>query len=216
MHIDTSSQSIAHLGFHEHSCNWGTHICGLYENEEERDEIIFGFLQKGDVDGDLGLYCPAERTRDDFFSQYQVRYEDGSNRVHDPKHFQIFNPKTLYYPEGIFSPQAMDSGLTAFYDDSQKNGVRNIRATAEMAWALESIPGIEHLMAYESRLNFFIPGKPWISICLYNLNKFNGATIMQVLQTHPFTISNGVITENPYYQDPKQWLSQNAPEFLSL
>ncbi len=84
-----------------------------------------------------------------------------------------------------------------------------------MVWALEVIRGIEHLMAYESRLNFFISGKPWISICLYNVNKFSGSIIMNVLRTHPYTISGGVITENPYYQDPDKWLAKNAPQFLS-
>jgi hypothetical protein len=83
-----------------------------------------------------------------------------------------------------------------------------------MVWALEAIPGVEHLMAYESRLNYFIPGKPWISICLYNLNKFSGSTIMGVLRTHPYSISGGVITENPFYQDPDEWLATNAPQFL--
>ncbi|MFP4053584.1 MAG: hypothetical protein ACLFV7_06955 [Phycisphaerae bacterium] len=35
-------------------------------------------------------------------------------------------------------------------------------------------------MAYESRSNYFIPGKPWISICLYNVTRFSGADIMNV------------------------------------
>jgi hypothetical protein len=83
-----------------------------------------------------------------------------------------------------------------------------------MVWALDAIPGVEHLMAYESRLNNFIEGKPWISICLYNLNRFSGATIMNVLKTHPYTISGGIITANPYYQEPEKWLSENAPQFL--
>jgi len=99
-----------------------------------------------------------------------------------PEHFSILMAKELYYPNGTFSPFEMDKGLNHFFIESQKEGERNIRATAEMAWALEAIPGVEHLMAYESRLNYFIPGKPWISICLYNVNKFSGAMIMNVLK----------------------------------
>jgi hypothetical protein len=85
-----------------------------------------------------------------------------------------------------------------------------------MVWALDAIPGIEHLMVYESRLNYFIPGKPWISVCMYNVTKFSGSVILNVLRTHPFTISGGVITQNPYYQNPDEWLKQNAPEFLNV
>jgi|GEM_PF-1282689 hypothetical protein len=36
---------------------------------------------------------------------------------------------------------------------------------------------------------------------------------MNVLQTHPYTISGGVITQNPYFVDPDEWLRENDPEF---
>jgi hypothetical protein len=202
------------LGFGNYSCNWGLHICGLYETEEERDEIIFGFFRQGDIAGDLQLYAPAERTIEDFIKQYATLCDDCEQHAHDEDCFQLFTIKDLYYPDGVFSPISMDEGLGSFFEESQKAGPRNIRATAEMVWALEAVPGVEHLMAYESRLNYFIENKPWISICLYNLTKFDGATIMQVLRTHPYTISKGVITENPFYQNPDIWLKENAPQFL--
>lgn len=215
LHIHTSNQESLSLGFGNYTCNWGTHLCGLYENAEERDEILLGFLHRGDIDGDLQLYCPSERSRDDFFQAYGCLFPDCENHLHQSDRFQISTAKELYYPDGIFSPWKMDQNLTAFYRESQENGRRNIRATAEMTWALDAIPGREHLMAYESRLNYFIPGKPWISICLYNINKFSGSTILEVLQTHPFTINKDGITENPYYQNPDEWLAQHAPEFLN-
>lgn len=203
------------LGFGGWSCNWGVHICGLYQSEQERDEIVMGFLRQGDKDGDLQLYCPTERTAEDFVSRYGDLCPECAAHVADPDRFRILAAKDLYYPDGVFSPAAMDQGLGEFYQASQANGPRNVRGTAEMTWALAKVPGVEHLMAYESRLNYFIPGKPWVSICLYNLNKFSGATIMNVLRTHPFTISGGIVTENPFYQDPGQWLAENAPAYLS-
>ena len=66
MHIQTSNQEKLDLGFNKYTCNWGVHICGLYETEEERDEIVFGFLHAGDLAGDLQLYCPVERTKDHY------------------------------------------------------------------------------------------------------------------------------------------------------
>ena len=214
MHIHTSEQDRLELGFGNYTCNWGAHICGLYETEKERDDIIFGFLQHGDMGGDLQLYVPVERTKKDFREQYAKLFENCRQHIHDENCFQLFSVKDLYYPDGVFSPVSMDEGLNNFFEESQKSGRRNIRATAEMVWALEAVPGTEHLMAYESRLNYFIENKPWISICLYNLTKFDGAIIMQVLRTHPYIISKGVITENPFYQDPDIWLKANAPEFL--
>ncbi len=215
MHIHTSDQEKLDLGFNNYTCNWGVHICGLYETEVERDEIVFGFLHAGDLAGDLQMYCPAERSKENFIEEYDQHYPSCCGHVHDESKFSISSAKELYYPDGKFSPYAMDAGLDAFYIESQKEEKLNIRATAEMIWALEAIPGVEDLMIYESRLNYFIPGKPWISICLYNTTKFKGSVIMKVLQTHPYIISKQTITQNPFYQDPDVWLKENAPSYLN-
>lgn len=37
MYVQTSEQPKLNLGFNDYECNWGVHIAGLYENEEERD-----------------------------------------------------------------------------------------------------------------------------------------------------------------------------------
>ncbi len=215
MHIKTSDQEELMLGIGNYSCNWGAHICGLYENQQERDEIIFGFLKQGYLTGDLQLYCPVERTPEEFYRDFGDYCPQCSNHLHDTSHFDLRSAKELYYPEGVFDPWYMDQSLAKYYACSQEKGKRNIRATAEMSWALEAIPGVEFLMAYEARLNYFIPGKPWISICMYDVTKFSGKAIMNVLRTHPFAINGGIITQNPYFVHPDQWLAENAPQFLT-
>lgn len=214
MYIKTSDQEKLNLGIGNYTCNWGMHIAGLYENEKERDEIIFGFLKQGYLEGDFQLYCPVERTEQNFRQEFTAQCPGCDNSLKQNKDFSILSAKDLYYPDGTFSPRAMDKGLNKFFVLSQQNGKRNIRATAEMVWALEAIPGTEYLMAYEARLNFFIPGKPWISICMYNINKFSGSVIMEVLKTHPYTLNGGILTQNPYFVEPAQWLRDNAPEYL--
>jgi hypothetical protein len=214
MHLQTSDQEKLELGFGGYTCNWGMHVCGLYETEAERDEIIMGFLHAGDLKNEQLIYFPSERTPENFYDEYGKRYPECKDHVHDRNRFSVNDYKEFYYPDGYFSPQRMLSGHEEYFAESQKISKRNVRATAEMVWALEKIPGVEHLMAYESRLNYFISGKPWISICLYNITKFSGKIIMNVLQTHPFAISGGVITLNPYFEDPEKWLKKNAPEFV--
>ena len=49
----------------------------------------------------------------------------------------------------------------------------------------------------------------------YDLRRFSGATIMDVLRTHRLTVSRGVVVENPYY-DPRGWLAQHAPDLPPL
>lgn len=214
MYVKTSDQEVIDLGFGDLQCNNGMHFAGLYETAEERDEIIMGFLSRGMKDGDVNLYCPVERTAGDFKEKFSALYPELAGALDDGGRIHLSTVKSLYYPDGEFCPDTMDKNLAAFWNQSQENGKRNVRATAEMIWALEKAPGLMKLMAYESRLNYFIPGKAWISICLYNTDKFDGSTIMQVLRTHPYTISKGgVITENPYYIQPDVWLDEYAPQY---
>lgn len=214
MNLQTSDQEPLVMGFGDYTCNWGLHLCGLYETERERDEIIFGFFAQGVKDRDFNCYVPVEQTKEAFSRSFSHACPDCAAALLDPGVFGFLSARDLYYPDGTFSPWAMDDNISAIFTKTQEHGKRNLRTSAEMVWALEAIPGVNHLMAYESRLNYLIPGKPWVSVCMYNLNKFDGKTIMNVLQTHPFTINKGVITRNPYYRDPDMWLRDNAPEFL--
>jgi hypothetical protein len=173
---------------------------------------MYGFLAQGLRERELLVCCPDAR-----------QYEHALDRVHaqcpdlerpDQNSFRLLHSRELYHPQGFFSPRDMLKAHDDIWDENLRAGMRNVRGTAEMGWALEKIPGIEHLMAYESLLNTFIWGKPWISICLYDVNRFPGSTIMKVLQTHPFVITGGGIFENPYFVHPEQWLAEHAPQFL--
>ena len=208
MHLRTSDQEVMKLGFGDYTCNWGTHICGLYENDEERDEIITGFLSEGMRNNDFQILIPPEDSEVPFNNDYYKRYPSLTEGINDCSKFSIVNPVQFYFPDGQFDMKRMIDSHNTYFKESQSKGKRNIRATAEMTWALKKMPGIEHLMAYEATLNNFFPGKPWISICMYNINKFPGKLIMHVIRTHPYIITGGVITANPFYIDPDVWLSK--------
>lgn len=214
MHIQTSDQERIKMGFGDYSCNWGLHICGLYETEQERDEILFGYLHQGCLDGNYQLYAYAERSEQDFRSRYAAEHPNCAKGLNDPNCFAISPARQLYYPHGTFSARDMDSSLNDFYSHAQEHGKRYVRGAAEMVWALEAVPGAEELMIYESRLNYFVQGKYWASFCLYNVNKFSGAQIMKVLQTHPLVTTGKTIMRNTYYIDPDRWLAENAPQYL--
>ena len=212
MHLKTSELPSLDLGFGGYNCNWGTHFCGLYESEQERNEIMYGFLGQGLREQELLVCCPDAHDHDHAIDKVQASCPDCARP--DPESFRLFAPQDLYYPKGHFSARDMITAHDAIWDENKAKGLRNVRGTAEMGWALEKIPGIERLMAYESMLNHFIWGKQWISICLYDVNRFPGSTIMKVLQVHPFVITGGGIYENPYFMQPEDWLTKYAPEFL--
>jgi hypothetical protein len=215
VHIRISDQPKLKLGYKDWTCNWGGHIAALYETEDERDEIVRGFLLQGDLDGDLQLYSADANALDRFRTEVTAKYPRIADHLDDPDRWLFLSAQELYQPDGCFSPRDMDRKMVEFYEDLKQKGLKNVRAVGDMHWALGDAPGLEDLMAYESRLNAFITGKPWISICFYDVTRFSGGTIMDVLRTHPFTITGGTLMENPYYVDPDEWLAAHAPQYLS-
>jgi hypothetical protein len=211
MHLKTSDLQSLSLGFGEYTCNWGIHICGLYETKAERDEIMYGFLAEGLRSGELLVCCPEPSLYDSARGKLRSLCPEADSADLDA--VRIFEPAELYFPRGNFSPRDMIAAHESIWAENLADGARNVRGTADMAWSLEKIPGVENLMAYESMLNFFIWGKTWISICMYDLSRFPGSAIMKVLQTHPFTITGGGVYENPYFVRPEKWLAINAPDF---
>ena len=66
MSSDTSGVTPMKLGYRNTRCHWGSHIACLYQNEEERDRFLSGFMCRGLKDDDYLLYGISRSRVDDF------------------------------------------------------------------------------------------------------------------------------------------------------
>ena len=194
------------LGFTPDLFPQGTHICYIYKDEEERREVIAKFVESGLVGGEqVGYFVdaisPAEM-RDYLFS-LGISLAPGAKQ----EQLEISDAAKTYCCDGCFEPAAMLEKIGEFYRRSQAEGYSGARATGEMAWALRGIPGSEKLIEYESRLNLLVERNPITLICQYDANRFDGATIYDVLNVHPMMIVRGQVVRNPYYVPPAEFLA---------
>lgn len=90
--------------------------------------------------------------------------------------------------------------------DSNAAGYDSVRACGDMTWALRNIAGTDELIEYEARLNLLVPEHSCSLICMYDINKFSGRALADVLATHPYVILNGKIHKNPHYVGPLEFL----------
>jgi hypothetical protein len=45
-----------------------------------------------------------------------------------------------------------------------------------------------------------------VVLCLYDLDRFSGEVVVNVVKTHPQVLVQGILVENPYYIGPDEFL----------
>lgn len=70
-------------------------------------------------------------------------------------------------------------------------------------------PGLHDIVAYESRLNAEMASfEGVVGVCTYDVSKFNAATVMDILRTHPMVILGPVLQENPSYTPHEEFMRE--------
>ena len=62
--------------------------------------------------------------------------------------------------------------------------------------------------AAEAQVSELATRYPQFIMCLYDLDLYDGETVMYVLKTHTRIFVNGLIIDNPYYLPKQQFLSE--------
>jgi hypothetical protein len=190
------TESIA-LGFDGLSIPSGAHICALFRGIPERDQIMMPFLVEGLRAGDK-CNCII----DDGVDVVRTALGAAAGRI------DIRSSKETYLRHGTFSTQAM----LDFWDDSvgaavKEEGYPFVRSSGETTWTLEELPGLDDFLTYEAELNRFLPRYPQVIMCLYDLDRFRGQVLVDILKTHPKVLIGGTVLENLHYVEPDEFLA---------
>lgn len=184
----------------------GAHICAFHRGGNDRDALLLSYFREGLRAGDkcLGLIDSTPPTK--VMALFDA--ESDAIRACIPKQLQVLSSADSYLTDGHFSTTKMIAWLTENVGRAvHEEGYPVARAAGEMTWALRSLPGVDELCAYESELNRYLPSFPQVLLCMYDLDRFDGHTIVDVMKTHPAILVGGVFIENPYYTPPDEMLS---------
>lgn len=121
----------------------------------------------------------------------------------------ILTKRDAYLKHGYFDPDRMIRFLKEAVDSAKAQGDSALRVTGEMTWMLGGDPGVERLMEYEAKLNYFFPENDALAICQYNLKRFMPEIVLDVIRTHPLVIYRGLVCKNFYYVPPDEFLLPN-------
>jgi hypothetical protein len=182
------------------------HICGFFRTSEEEYQLLLPFVKEGFERGEKAFHVVNPQLRD----QHVRRLESVGIDVEGTEksgQFELCNWEQAYLQDGRFDQDRMLDMWQEVLGGARQKGYPRTRLVAHMEWALEDREGVSDLIEYEARFNLIHDsGDP--VICTYDLRKFNGAVIMDVLRTHPSIIVGGILQENPFFVPPDQFVRE--------
>jgi hypothetical protein len=181
------------------------HVCGFFDSEDERYDVMLPYLKEG-LENKEEVLTILESTS---FADHCERLSKAGITVKDKlasKQLKVLTADETYLKGGSFAADRMYKMLEQALIKGKSDGYDSIRACGDMTWALRNLSGTDELIEYEARLNELTPKHSCSLICMYDINRFSGKTLADVLATHPFIILNGKIHTNPHYIEPMQFL----------
>lgn len=184
----------------------GVHICLIYDNEDERQEVVFRFIQAGLNAGERVAYFAEAMSPGEVRSWLTSRGLD----LPGPGHFDVTPARDVYCPDGRFSIPEMMERWRDFDRETAEAGFEGARATGETTWSRD-VAGGERIAEYCSLLNPALAGSRVGALCQYDARRFDGGTLFDVLRVHPLMLVGTQVVHNPYYVGPEAF-AQNVPE----
>lgn len=182
----------------------GDHICGLYSNQLQRDQILLPFLEAGLAAGDKCI-CVVDGTDPMEVVAGLATRANGAKSVAD-KQLEVIRAPDMYLRSGGFSADEVISSWKAAMSDVMYDGRFDVVRAVETWSRRDVVPDMDELMMLESQMNQFLPLFPQVVVCLYDIGRFGSAIVVDLLKTHPRMLIGGMLVENPYYMSPDELL----------
>lgn len=178
----------------------GSHLCGFFRGKEERDDIVYPFLNEGLRSGQKCLWAIDAADRDTFQTVAPAELDAaGADQL------DIVLSSDIYFGRSDFSVPDMIDYWDGWAGSSLADGEFSVaRAVGEMTGAVIEVMGTSNLVRYESELNRFAPRHHQVLLCLYDLDQFRGDLLYDILKTHPRVLMGSTVLENLYYIPPDE------------
>ena len=183
------------------------HVCAFFHNQEEEYRVLLPLAKEGFERGEKVFHIVDPEHRPERMRRLEeVGISPAAARR--PDQVEIRAWEDAHLRGGRFDQEAMMTLLEEALAGAKADGFGQTRLWANMEWALGDFPGVEDLVEYETRVNYFLPKYDDLVVCTYDLTKFGAGVMMDILRTHPLVIIGGILQENPFFVPPDEFLRE--------
>jgi DNA-binding NarL/FixJ family response regulator len=186
------------------------HIGAFFYSEVERYRVLAPFVAEGLRQGEKVFHVIEPLGREHHVRRLREAGID-VDRAEAQGQAELVPP---YLRGGHFDQREMLRFIQEALSKASAQGFSRSRLIGHMEWALEALPGVNHLVEFEAQLNSLLHNFDDVVICAYDLTKFGGKVIFDMMRTHPAIVIGEVLHDNPYYLPPDQVIErlQRSPD----
>jgi len=184
--------------------NGNRHLCAFFHSEEEEFRALLPFMVDGLAAGEKVIYL----VNGNDIEEHRRRLKAGGVDLEAVE--QSGQLDVVGWPPSVRDGDAIDQAKSVddFLSAARNQGYRRMRVVGDMDWASENQTSDAYLIALEARLDaVYSRHDAWI-ICAYDLSRFSGVAVLDVMRTHPAVLIGGVVQHNPFYIPPGQMLEE--------
>jgi len=182
------------------------HVCAFFHSREEEYRVLLPFIKDGFDRGEKAFQIVDSNLREQHLKRLTTAGIDVVSAEENGQ-FELVDWENTYLKDGHFDSDRLLALVQDVLETGMQEGFPLTRVVGHMEWALEERPGVDELLIYETGLNS-IPQvyKKNPLICVYDLAKFGGDIVVDVMRTHPMVIIGGILQENPFFVPPDEFL----------
>ena len=183
------------------------HVCAFFNSDDEEYRVLLPFIRDGFECGDKAVHVVNPDQRRDHLQRLRAVGIDPAAAEQNGQ-LEVRINTEAYIRDGRFDQDRMLAAFEQMASGNAKGGFPLSRICCRMDWAIEDRSYIDDLVEFESRVNDVWRSHDDAVICTYQLGKFGGDTVIDIMRTHPMIIIGGLLHRNPFYVPPEEFLRE--------
>lgn len=183
------------------------HVCAFFNSDDEEYRVLLPFIKDGFEWGHKAVHVVNPGQRRDHLQRLAAAGIDTA-AAEASGQFELRTNSETYLRNGLFDQDRMLAVFEQLASGSANGGFPLSRIVCHMDWAAEGRSYVDNLVEFESRVNDVWRRHDDAVICVYDLAKFGGDTVVDIMRTHPIIIIGGILQQNPFFVPPEEFLRE--------
>jgi hypothetical protein len=160
------------------------HVCAFFNSADEEYRVLMPFIKDGFECGHKAVHVVNPGKWHDHLERLTAAGIDAT-AVQRSGQLELRTNVEAYLRDGPFDQDRMLEEFEQLSSGNDKAGFPLSRIICQMDWAADGESHIDNLVEFESRVNEVWSRHEDAVICVYDLAKFGGDTVIDIMRTHP-------------------------------